>query len=201
MNQKSIKKGWKRLIETAIVMILGTAFLFLLVSTGKNGRLWTSPLKNDSEYRVIYEEHLPSSRIGDRDWFVADGRIFVLFEKQSYLNVYDLEGAFLYSIQTYHINNGAERIAYKDGLLIIHTRSGGVYLFDGPEKKEYIPWDRDNKDEMERSRTYYNYIEREFSAKKLNQEANYYLENNTIYHLTDEGESESVLSFPISYFR
>ena len=198
MNQKSVKKGWKRLIETAIVLILGTAFL-LLVSTGKNGRFWTSPLKNDSEYRVIYEEHLPSSRIGGRDWFVADGRIFVLFEKQSYLNVYDLEGAFLYSIQTYHINNGVERIAYKDGLLIIHTRSGGVYLFDGPEKKGYIPWDRNNKDEMERSQAYYNYIEHEFSVKELNLEANYYLENNTIYHLTDDGEGEPVLSFPTSY--
>ncbi len=201
MDQRDLKITRKGLIKTAIALIAAIAIILLLDSVKEDWRIRTSTLKSDSEYRVIYEEHLPSSRIGDRDWFVADGRIFVLFEKQSYLNVYDLEGAFLYSIQTYHINNGAERIAYKDGLLIIHTRSGGVYLFDGSEKKEYIPWDRDNKDEMERSRTYYNYIEREFSAKKLNQEAYYYLENNTIYHLTDEGESESVLSFPISYFR
>ena len=196
MEQGIMKTGWKGSIATAVLLILGAAFLFLLGSLKKSGRLQTSTLKNDSEYCVIYEEHRPSCRIGAEDWFVADGRIYVLFEERSYLNVYDVQGTFLYSIETYHMNNGAERIAYKDGLLIIHTRSGGVYLFDGPKMKEYIPWDRTDEEKTEKNRMYYNYIEYEFSAKKLNQEANYYLENDTIYHLTDAGEGEIVLSFP-----
>ena len=49
---------------------------------------------------------------------------------------------------------------------------------------------------MERNRAYYDYIEHEFDAKKLNREAKYYLENNTIYHLTAHEESEPILSFP-----
>lgn len=195
-TDKIIKTGRKKLIGAAILLILGVAVLFLPGFTGRNGRIKAVPLKNDSEYRVFYEDQIPFGTIGDRDWFVADDRIFVLFEKRSYLSVYDPDGAFLYSIQTYHINNGTERIAYRDGQLIIHTRSGGIYLFDGPEKQEYIPWDRSDTDAMERNRAYYDYIEHEFDAKKLNREAKYYLENNTIYHLKAHEESEPILSFP-----
>ena len=198
MRMDLTKKGsnGRKLVGAAALLIVGIALLFLIGSAGKNGRMQALPLMNDSECHVLFEEVIPGGRIGDGDWFVADGRIFVLFEQYSSLSAYDLEGTFLYAIQTYHIQNGTERIAYKDGSLIIHTRSGGIYLFDGPEKQEYIPWDRSDTDAMERNRAYYDYIEHEFDAKKLNREAKYYLENNTIYHLTAHEESEPIVSFP-----
>lgn len=200
------KKGvrWKTIVPWAaagLLLIAGVVCFICMGPAGSGGWNWTSrigALKEDSECRVIYEEHIPPCRIGDGDWFVADGRIFVLFERYSYLCAYDPEGTFLYAIQTCHIQNGTERIAYKDGSLIIHTRSGGIYLFDGPEKQEYIPWDRDDADAMERNRAYYAYIEHEFDAKRLNKEAGYSLENNTIYHLTADKENEPVLSFPLA---
>ena len=187
MNKKMIRSF------LAIVCII----MFLITSAKE----WShsnqiEKLQSDSEFKVIYDEYVPMCEIRDSDWFVIDDKIYVLFEDYSYVNVYSIRGKFLYSIQTYHMRNGATRIAYKDGLFVIYTRSGGVYLFDGSEKKEYISGDRDNETNMERTRAYFNYIEYEFNAKRINQEANYKLKRNTILHLNSEGEYEQVLSFP-----
>lgn len=179
-----------------IAILIG---IVVLIISGNKLKLRTNSLPtltDDSEYQVSFHEYKPQCRIKDKDWFVTTDKIFVLFEQYCYVSVYGINGDFLYSIQTYHINNGVERIAYKDDLLVIHTRSGGVFLFDGTEIKDYIPWDMNNANDRERNRAYYNYIVYDFHNERNNQESHYYLENNTIFCVNPIGEHKAVICFP-----
>lgn len=179
-----------------IAILIG---IVVLIISGNKLKLRTNSLPtltDDSKYQVSFHEYKPQCRIKDTDWFVTTDKIFVLFEQYCYVSVYGINGDFLYSIQTYHINNGVERFAYKDDLLVIHTRSGGVFLFDGTEIKDYIPWDMNNANDRERNRAYYNYIVYDFHNERNNQESHYYLENNTIFCVNPIGEHKAVICFP-----
>lgn len=178
-----------------IAILIG---IVVLIISGNKLKLRTNSLptlSDDSKYQVSFDEYKPQCKIKDRDWFVTTDKIFVLFEQYCYVSVYGINGDFLYSIQNYHINNGVERIAYKDDLLVIYTRSGGVFLFDGTEIKDYIPWDRNNANDRERNRAYYNYIVYDFHNERDNQESHYYLEDNTIFCVNPMGEHKAVICF------
>lgn len=183
----------ERIVIRTVVSIIIAAVAFVMILKQSKTSMPQMSLHDRSEYAVIYDEHIPSTKIGRKDWFVANGKIYVLFEDCSYLNIYSTAGDFLYSLQFFHSRNGLMQIGYKDDMLLVRTRKDDVFFFDGIDEVEYIQSDRNNRIVEKRLTDIDHYLDYDFHNEKISHEAGYYMENNTIYHVTDLGEKKPIV--------
>lgn len=119
---------WKIGIVVAILSLAMFMVQDMLMS--KEGFSDVRATKADGWWWVCREERVPRDEADAM--IVADGQIFLYYEKTALVNAYSTDGSFLQGYQIETIGNGRGGIGYRDGVLYINGKSG-VYGFRGEE--------------------------------------------------------------------
>ena len=69
---------------------------------------------------------------------VEDGKIFLYFDLDGVVNVYSVDGVFLYGIQVKSSTSGRGDIAYADQKLYIFSRENHIYVFEDQKLIEHV---------------------------------------------------------------
>ena len=88
-------------------------------------------LRENENYFIHRDELVPRENI--ESFLIAEKKIFVLYNHASLVNVYNVDGLFLYGIQVPTAQNGRSDMIYQDGKLYIWTRQSDIYIFRGDE--------------------------------------------------------------------
>lgn len=84
-----------------------------------------------SSLRVVSEELFPRSQL--KEFFVADGKLYLYYENAGLVNVYTPEGEYLYGFCYRQDNAGAAFAVYDEGKLYILSRTGALFCTEGKE--------------------------------------------------------------------
>lgn len=117
----------KALIILAMSVIL-ICFVQLAYYVGAEGFSRIQPLRTDEAYRIYTEEQVPREDLSL--YLVTDERIFLYYDYEGVINVYSLEGNFLFGLQIQSLRNGTGDIAFSKGFLYIKARGNTIYIFD-----------------------------------------------------------------------
>lgn len=147
-------------------------------------------LDNDEYYRVLAEENVPRSDL--TSFQVTESTLILYYDAAGLVNVYTLEGEFLYGIQIQTIRNGSGNFVFQDHTLYILSRGNRMYAFrehnlidsylytEAPEEFRQIEsWMMQNKCHSMEDTTYY-----------------YLSESNQIAKTVPFGIMETVISLP-----
>ena len=158
-------------------------------------------IPNGARYIIQYSERAPRTKLSERDWIVTDDSIYILLEENSQVNVYDLTGAFRYSIQMEHIRNGKSRIAYIDGLLFVQTRANSILVFDEDKLIDCLPASSDEKGAI--SELYRKYLQMlfDFDPNEYNENSGVVQERNSLYKRDESNSMVKLVEIPRSYGR
>lgn len=76
---------------------------------------------------------------------VEDGKIFLYWDLHGIVNVYSVDGMFLYGIQVNSSTSGRGDIAYTDQKLYIFSRENHIYVFEDQKLIEHIEFAQEKK--------------------------------------------------------
>lgn len=176
-------------IIALLVLIFINAFL-LVKLTGEERFDTVPPLEEDEYYRILNTELIPREEV--TTFCVTDSVIVLFYDVQGLVNVYSLEGSFLYGLQVTTLRNGTGDIAVEDDYLYIKARGNRMFVF---KEKELIRSFRYSEDPTE-----FRSIEQIIEGNKnhsINEEAYHYLpDTNQIVKRTPNGAMISVVTMP-----
>lgn len=162
----------------------------LVVSLSNNEFAHINSLKEKDLFRILDTECVPREDV--TSFCVSDGAIMLYYDESGLTNVYSLDGAFLYGLQTATSQNGHGNIKYHNGYLYIMSRPNRIYIFDKTELVDtFLPSDDWTEflriEEMMRSN----------AQHSLDGETYYYLENvNKIAKTSISGEMTDIIVLP-----
>lgn len=111
-----------------LAIVSASVSVVLLVNEGF-GKL--KPLEKGEHYRVLSAECVP--RETAKDLLVTDHTFAVYYDASGLINVYNLNGMFLYGIQIETIGNGTAYIGFVNGCMNILSRGDRCYVFEGKQ--------------------------------------------------------------------
>lgn len=122
----SKKAGIIVLLSIIVLEIIALALLIF-----NEGFSHVSRIRREKEYIIHEEEKIPREEL--TSFLIADDKFFLFFDYTGLVNVYDLDGNYLYGIQFATGNNGEGNITYVDvdNCFYIDSRSGVIFAFDG----------------------------------------------------------------------
>ncbi len=176
-------------ILALLVLVFINAFL-LVISIGEESFDPVPPLEKDEYYRILNTELIPREKV--TTFCVTDSVIVLFYDAQGLVNVYSLDGSFLYGLQVLTLRNGIGDIAVAGDYLYIKPRGNRMYVF---EEKELIRNFRYSEDPTE-----YRRIEEILAGNEnhsINEESYHYLpDTNQIVKRAPEGAMISVVTMP-----
>ena len=150
-------------------------------------------------YAVLQEESTPRSELGEKDWIAADRKLFVLLEEAAQVNVYDPDGRFLYAIRFAHGPNGKAEIGYRNGQLMIATRTAYIHVFEGERQVACYPPTMDEKNErLPEYRELSSFI-RLVHSDSTEQERGFARKGNRLYRVDGTDAPKCIVSIPDSH--
>lgn len=88
-----------------------------------------APLKTGESYRILYEEKIPREKLS---LFTVNEKLIVLFfDYEGIINIYSIDGEFLYGFQIESLKKGTGDIAFHNDRLFVKARGGRMYIFNG----------------------------------------------------------------------
>lgn len=182
-----------------IYIIAVILMMLFFVMKGIEDHRGIKAIPNGARYIVQYSENTPRTKLGAKDWIVTDDSIYILLEENSQVNVYDLTGAFRYSIQMEHIQNGKSRIAYIDGRLFVQTRANSILAFDEDKLTDCLPASSDEEGAtFELYREYLRTIF-DFDPGEYNEKSGVVQKGNSLYKRDESNSMVKLVEIPRSY--
>ena len=190
----------KTIIST-FCCVSGVLLVLFFIVTGIKDMRCMRAIPNGARYIIQYSERTPRTKLSERDWIVTDDSIYILLEENSQVNVYDLTGAFRYSIQMEHIRNGKSRIAYIDGRLFVQTRANSILVFD--EDKLIDCFSASSDEEGATSEQYREYQQTifDFDPAEHNEKSGVIQKGNILYKRDESNDLVKLIQIPKSYTR
>ena len=146
------------------------------IPKGETYRLHTEPLVPREEIDIMIAE---------------DGKLYLFYIDNELLNVYSVDGAFLYGFQFPDGQNGRADMAVVDGLLYVEPRVAGVYVFQESELAYSGRTLQDYEGQSDPKEIFSGMEDHEDGGYTYS----YLASSNKILRRTD-GEYETVLEFP-----
>lgn len=180
-----------RRVVTIISLVLILTNIFLLAKlTGEECFDTVPPLEEDAYYRILTTELIPRDNI--TTFCVTDSAIVLFYDVQGLVNVYSLEGSFLYGLQVTTLQNGIGDLAVEDECLYIKARGNRMFVFKEQELVRSFLYHEDP--------TEFRRMEQVMEGKQnhsVNEESYHYLsEANQIVKHTPNGAMISVVTMP-----
>lgn len=121
----------KRVIILVFVILVVFSCILLVYMGINEGFDSLESLKDGEYYRLILEEKNPRAEL--TSFLVTDTVLILYYDAEALVNVYTLNGKFLYGIQVELIRNGTGNFAYHNGMLYIMSRGNRMYIFQDKE--------------------------------------------------------------------
>ena len=190
-----------RTIISTIYCVSGVLLVLFFVVTGIKDFRCMKAIPNDARYIVQYSEKTPRTKLSKKDWIVTDDSIYILLEENSQVNVYDLMGAFRYSIQMEHIRNGKSRIAYVYGKLFVKTRANSILEFDEAKLINCLPASNDEEGATSELYRGYQQIIFDFDPSEYNKKSGVVQIGNSLCKQDGSSSMVKLIEIPRSYKR
>ena len=179
--------------RVGMIVLLALIFIdavFLVIMTGGENFDTVPTLDANELYRIVNTELIPREEVST--FCVTDSVLALFYESQGLVNIYSLEGSFLYGLQVITLRNGIGDIAVEDDYLYIKPRGNRIFVFKEKELIRSFLYSEDS--------TEYRRIEQILNRSKnhvLNDETYHYLsETNQIIKHTPQGATVSVVTMP-----
>ena len=124
----------KRIIITVLLFLMGCSFAVDAVGQICPWELRAAAVGNP----VVLERDTDFLCAGIRQIVADEEYLYVLFGPYGAVQVYTLEGTYLYSISVYNHLNGRIQIAVKESLLYICDKVQNVYVFSGKDFTAFL---------------------------------------------------------------
>lgn len=120
----------RKVIIILILLVIIAEIVGLAVMLNNEGFAHISRIRKEKEYIIHEKELIPRETL--TSFLIADDKFFLFYDYTGLVNVYDLDGVFLYGIQFQTGNNGNGNITYVDidNCLYIYSRMGVIFAFD-----------------------------------------------------------------------
>lgn len=107
----------------------------------------------DTKGRILFHKNEKVPREKITDFLVYENRIYIFYEDAGIVNIYTVEGEFVQGIQVCTIDNSHGNMAMNNGLLLIESKNGDIYVIDTSELcllniVDMTPGDFENKTEV-----------------------------------------------------
>ena len=120
-------------MRRAFVIVMAVLILLACVRLGflvKNeGFSVITPLKREENYRLLREEKVPREKLSLIT--VNEDQIILFYDYEGIINVYSLDGAFLYGFQIESLKKGTGDLVLHDDQLYVKACGGKMYIIDG----------------------------------------------------------------------
>lgn len=110
-------------------IIVCVCCLLLLVTMESEDFDQIDPLGPGERYHVYTDEYIPREELSI--YLIANNKIVLFFDYTGLVNVYTLEGEFLYGLRVESLKNGIGDIAYDRNYIYIKSRGNTMYIFQG----------------------------------------------------------------------
>lgn len=110
-----------RIVSVVIIMFL-VAMMHMSINRPQ-------PQFQPSSAEILQREQRPKAKISE--FAVSQTNIFIHYEKEGLVEIYDLNGDYCYSIRFKQQRNGVGHIGVSDETLYIQDRLGNLYIFEG----------------------------------------------------------------------
>ena len=126
-------------ILKSLSILLALAILLLNVGMHRGSNTVLERLEQKQAYRFFEKEIKPGGRICS----IAEdsGVLYVFYDYAGVVNVYQIDGTFMYAIQVSAIQNGAGTVAILDHKLYVISTEHVIYCFDGKALQSTLVWD------------------------------------------------------------
>ena len=114
-------------IVIAVVIFLACIRLGFLVQSEDFSVI--TPLKRGEMYRILFQEKIPREKLSL--FTVNEKQIALFFDYEGIINIYSIDGVFLYGFQIESLKKGTGDIAFHNKQLFVKARGGRMYIFDG----------------------------------------------------------------------
>lgn len=180
----------RRVLIICFVLLLLCNATWLIYAVQQEGFDHVEPLNKDEPYRILEEENVPRAELSS--FQATDTMLALYYDSEGLVNVYSLEGTFLYGVQIPTIRNGYGDFVYSDNILYIISRENRIYAFKNLELERSFVCE-DSPDEFV------------FLEKLAAEDKNHSVDSDTFYYLAASnqikksnalGVTETVISLP-----
>ena len=135
---RSINKviSMKRVFCIICIVIICSVYVIAASLVSKEHFSKITVIDEKGEYLIHQEELVPREDI--TSFIVDEGRIYVFYDEAALVNVYLLDGSFVYGLQICTFENGHGDIAMQAGKLYIKSRKSIIYVFQDSKLIEKI---------------------------------------------------------------
>lgn len=113
------------------VFVVALCIILLSYWRNEEGFCTVKPLDNNEDYVLHESELVPRDEL--TEFLVTKENIVLFYDYPGMVNVYALNGTFLYGLQVQTLQNGRGSVAHDGNYLYVHSRGHKLYVFDGPE--------------------------------------------------------------------
>lgn len=117
----------RRIIILAFVLLVLSGSVYLIYMVENEGFDSLKPLERGEYYRLLEEEKNPRDEL--TSFQATEAYLILYYDSAGLVNVYTLNGDFLYGIQIQTIKNGHGDFVFQDDMLYIMSRGNRMYLF------------------------------------------------------------------------